>query len=247
MNALILVIWTLVSPPAWSRTDTDATDPFDRSLESYGRCSSEHDVLFFGFILVANASILIVANWWSYQTRHIETEYDESRYIGISVGSFLQAWGLGVPILLVLEENPQAKFFVLTAIDFVTSISVLLLIFIPKMYAVKTDRMRDQEENRRQMYLTFRGRTRQGESEPVDNDDEDMADTANPSIPGLHEIEMDKSEHPERTEVLDESDSVSGTRAVVFAASTQGSDGGHYREEDTRNSEVAVDKLSTEA
>jgi hypothetical protein len=250
MNAFILVIWTLVSPPEWTRTYTDATDLFDRSPESYGRCSSEYHVLFFGFILVINASILIVANWWSYQTRQIVTEYDESRYIGISMGSFLQAWGVGVPILLVLEENPQAKFFVLTAINFVTSTTVLLLIFIPKMYAVKTDRMRDQEENRRQMYLSFRGRTRQGELDPVKNEDEDMADTSNPGTPALHEIEMDKSEYPERTEVLDESDlidSVGGAPAVAYAAAAEGSEGGHYRDEDTMNLEEAVDKLSTEA
>ena len=96
----------------WHRVPRDATDIFDRPVESYGNCSNADALPFAIALLILNISILIMANWWAYQSRNIETEYHESRYIGITMASILQAWCMGIPILIVVWENPQAKFFV---------------------------------------------------------------------------------------------------------------------------------------
>jgi 7 transmembrane sweet-taste receptor of 3 GCPR len=158
INATVLVTWTLVAPLQWTRGLTDSTDLFDRPVESYGRCASHDSVAFISVLLALNFTILAVSNWWACRARNIETEYDESRYIGISMASVLQAWSMGIPILIVVDHNPQAKFFVATGIIFVTAMALLSLIFIPKMYAIKKDRLRAEEERKLAAFKSFRGR-----------------------------------------------------------------------------------------
>lgn len=158
INAAVLVTWTLVAPLEWVRGFTDSTDLFDRLVESYGRCASNDTAAFVSVLLAVNFTILAVSNWWAYRARNIETEYDESRFIGISMASVLQAWSMGIPILIVVDHNPQAKFFVATGIIFVTAMALLSLIFVPKMYAIKKDRLRAEEERKLAAFKSFRGR-----------------------------------------------------------------------------------------
>ena len=60
---------------------------------------------------------------------------------------------MGVPIVFVVEESPKAKFFVYAAIIFVTCGVVQLLVFVPKMIAVREEFKHDEEERaRRKLY-----------------------------------------------------------------------------------------------
>lgn len=146
VNFIVLISWQLVAPLEWTRVDRDSTDVFDRAVESYALCTNDDAIPFVIVLVILNIVILIVANWWAYQARNIETEYHESRYIGIAMASILQAWGMGIPILIVVWDNPQAKFFVEAGIIFVTAMAVQLLIFIPKILAVRADRLQDKLE-----------------------------------------------------------------------------------------------------
>ena len=162
VNFIVLLSWQLVAPLEWTRVDRDSTDIFDRTVESYGICTNDGALPFVVVIVVMNIGILIVANWWAYLARNIETEYHESRYIGIAMASILQAWGMGIPILIVVWDNPQAKFFVEAGIIFVTAVAVQLLIFIPKILAVRVDRSLDAEEKQRQASATSSSQDRKG-------------------------------------------------------------------------------------
>jgi hypothetical protein len=174
VNFIILITWQFVSPLEWNRMYRDSTDIFNRPIESYGTCSSDDSLIFVILILVFNILTLMVANWWAYQARNIETEYHESRYIGISMASVLQAWCMGIPILIVVWDNPQAKFFVQAGIIFVTALAVLLLIFVPKMIAIRTDRIQAAEEEKRKAYTTFTTRAKKKDFEAeVEAEDED--------------------------------------------------------------------------
>ena len=139
VNFIVMLTWQLVAPLQWIRVYLDSKDVFDRYVDSYGLCSSDNALPFVIVIVILNISILLVGNWWAYQARNIETEYGESRYIGISMASILQAWCMGIPILIVVWDNPQAKFFVEAGIIFVTALAVLLLVFIPKSFAIRAD------------------------------------------------------------------------------------------------------------
>ena len=161
-------------------------DKFGRSVDSFGTCTSDSSLPFVIVVLVLNLGILCLANWWAYQARNIETEYHESRYIAISMASVLQAWCMGIPILIVVWDNPQAKFFVSAGIVFVTSLAVLALIFLPKVFAIRDDRMRAAAEDKRLAFLTFAERKKQDSGYDSDNNKETKiadshADTADES------------------------------------------------------------------
>lgn len=89
---VVLSCWTALNPREWVRTERDATDVFKRSVESYGTCKGDNSLPFVVVLLVANFGLLIIGNIWAYKSRNIETEYLESRYIGISMAAVLQAW-----------------------------------------------------------------------------------------------------------------------------------------------------------
>jgi hypothetical protein len=121
--------------------------------------------------MVFNLGLLVLANWWAYKARNVETEYHESTYIAISMASVLQAWCMGIPILIMVWDNPQGRFFVATGIVFVTSLAVLGLIFIPKCIAIVQDQNFEAAEEKRQNYMRFAQRKsmRQDPSETDDN------------------------------------------------------------------------------
>ena len=86
--------------------------------------------------MLLNLGILIVANVLAYQARDVPIEYQENRYIAISMASILQALVLGMPLLFVVKDSPQGKFFVQLAIIFVTCSATMLLIFVSKASSV---------------------------------------------------------------------------------------------------------------
>jgi hypothetical protein len=160
-NFAVLLTWTLAAPLEWTRVCKEATDPFGRPIESYGSCANADALPYCIVVLLLNLGFLLLANWWAYEARNIETEYHESRYIAISMASVLQAWCMGMPILIVVWDNPQAKFFVGTGIVFVTSLAVLALIFVPKVLAIREDYRLAEAEEKRRAYLGYSERKSQ--------------------------------------------------------------------------------------
>jgi 7 transmembrane sweet-taste receptor of 3 GCPR len=154
INVIILSVWTALDPREWVRTFKSATDVFNRPVESYGSCQGDGSLPYIVVLLVIDFFFLILGNWWAYQSRNIETEYFESRYIGITMAAVLQAWCMGIPILIVVWDTPQAKFFVETGIIFVTSLAFLLLIFVPKVIASFEDQNNAIAEEKRKAYTS---------------------------------------------------------------------------------------------
>mmetsp|Transcript_35922 Transcript_35922/g.66177 ORF Transcript_35922/g.66177 Transcript_35922/m.66177 type:complete len:1120 (-) Transcript_35922:228-3587(-) len=170
INVALLLSWTLVSPLEWERFDKDSKDQFDRTTETYATCTSEKSLPFVIVIIVVNLGALLVANFQAYQARDIQTEYQESRYVAISMASILQAWCMGIPIMIVVKDAPQAKFFVEAGIIFVTCTAVLLLVFTPKLLAVRSDRRKEEEERRRNRLRDVNARAGRGQFD--DEEDE---------------------------------------------------------------------------
>eukprot|EP00544_Gedaniella_sp_CCMP2646_P004871 CAMPEP_0202485260 /NCGR_PEP_ID=MMETSP1361-20130828/4139_1 /ASSEMBLY_ACC=CAM_ASM_000849 /TAXON_ID=210615 /ORGANISM="Staurosira complex sp., Strain CCMP2646" /LENGTH=1067 /DNA_ID=CAMNT_0049114115 /DNA_START=47 /DNA_END=3250 /DNA_ORIENTATION=+ len=173
LNLAVLIPWTIIAPLEWTRTLRDSTDTFGRPVESYGACTNENAIPFVVVVLILNVGVLMLANWWAYMSRNIETEYHESRYIGISMASVLQAWCMGVPILIVVWDNPSAKFFVEAGIVFVTALAVLLLIFIPKVLAIRSERIQKAQEEKRGAYNNFQARAKSKQA--FDDDSDELA------------------------------------------------------------------------
>ena len=151
VNIVLLLSWTFVAPLQWTRVDGRSKDGFDRTIDSHANCRAEFAAAapFALVVVLLNLGILIVANVLAYEARDVSIEYQENRYIAISMASMLQAWVLGIPLLFVVKDSPQGKFFVQVAIIFVTCSATLLLIFVPKMFAYRAERRESLDEGQR--------------------------------------------------------------------------------------------------
>ncbi len=163
INAAVFVPWTIVAPLQWHRNLGSANDSFGRKVDSYGACGNSKAWPFGALVLVFNLGTLIFANYRAFVCRNVETEYRESRYVSISLASILQAWCMGVPIAVVVWRNPTARFFVETAVVFITALGVLLLIYVPKVLAIRIDRRLALERSKKEAYNNFAQRIRRSD------------------------------------------------------------------------------------
>ncbi|KAL3921905.1 MAG: hypothetical protein SGILL_002499 [Bacillariaceae sp.] len=139
-NLILMTIWTILDPLVWIRSNTSPT-------ESYGACKiQEKDSAswkaIISLIAVLNGAALIGANLEAYRARNVDTEFGESSYIGLTMGSFLQVIAVGLPLFFLVNDNPTATFFLTSSMVFLMCISVLLLLFIPKW---RTHRIRQSQ------------------------------------------------------------------------------------------------------
>lgn len=129
-NLILLLIWSLLDPLFWKRVEVSPT-------ESYGICSADADSVVWKIVLGLlgglNGLALVGANVEAWKARRIDTEYGESSYIGLIMASILQVVLVGVPLIFLVQDNPTARFFVNSSMAFVVSMSVLSLLFLPKI------------------------------------------------------------------------------------------------------------------
>jgi len=132
-NCAIMVAWTLVDPLLWFRTEPDD------AYQSRGYCRAEGEsyILFLVLIVLVNAAALILANIQAFRARNITTEFSESLYVMMTMVSLLQALLIGVPLLVIVREKTDAKYFVSAGLIFVVTMATLGLMFAPKMYLVR--------------------------------------------------------------------------------------------------------------
>ena len=131
LNILFLTIWTIMDPMQWVRLPMSPENPWS----TFGTCQSNGPIamVFSILTLLLNVGALLMACVWSYQTRDIATEYAESKFIGIAIFGMVQVFLVGLPLVFLVSGNPKASYFLLSAIIFTICMSVLLLMFVPKL------------------------------------------------------------------------------------------------------------------
>ena len=156
INVIVLMVWTIVEPLKWEiKTKGDVDLLQLKEPETYGICvgeSLERTLLFAGIIAAVDISSLVFANIQAYQCRNISVEYSESQWIAIAMVSIMQVLFIGIPLMVLVIDEPEPQFFVRVGIVFVTSMSTLLLIFLPKVkYNRDLKREKAERERARQM------------------------------------------------------------------------------------------------
>lgn len=137
-NLILMTAWTLLDPLRWIRMQTSST-------ESFGACRVEDKgnvgwKVIVSFVAVLNGAALIGANVEAYKARNVDTEFGESSYIGLIMGSYLQVVAVGLPLFFLVNDNPTARFFLTSSMVFLMCISVLLLLFVPKWRTLRKRR-----------------------------------------------------------------------------------------------------------
>jgi ABC-type branched-subunit amino acid transport system substrate-binding protein len=135
LNIAVMLAWTVEAPLVWHRQLLDSYDKFGRSIESIGKCTpseNQHSVIYLSLIVVINISVLLFATYQAYVARNLPSEYSESTYITIAMGSLLEVFVLGIPLLFLASSDPSTNFSIRSILVVVTCLSVLLPIFLPK-------------------------------------------------------------------------------------------------------------------
>ena len=155
LNVILLSIWTVVSPLHYDVVPDGSTDLFGRSLSSYGVCQAREGFSkpnwFWLSLLLLNVVGLLIANFFTYQTRSIETEYRESQYIAFSLGTIIEAYVIGSAMQHATRDSPDANYVITLGTITLTSFLSSALIFLPKMAFHREDLRRRDKQRRREM------------------------------------------------------------------------------------------------
>lgn len=136
-NVLVLSLWTALSPLEYTRQTHEGTDDWNRVISTYGSCTSSQSLPYTLTLTILNLGLLLVANIQAYRARSIQSEFSESRYIGIIMACMLQTCMVGFPIIFLVGENPQAMYIIMVFMIFATTMAILCLMFIPKVFFVR--------------------------------------------------------------------------------------------------------------
>jgi len=158
INVITLLCWTFISPLKYVREPLPGTDDWNRVIATYGTCSSAQSGTkggsypYLAFLFTVAGFNLIIANVYGYRSRHIETEYSESKCIAIIMASVLQLSCIGFPIVFLTDTSPIATFIVLVSLIFMISMDILCFLFIPKFKAFhehKKNILEEEHENKK--------------------------------------------------------------------------------------------------
>lgn len=132
VEVAILVVWTIVSPLRFNKIP----DANRNVLQDYEVCSSEYGLVFFGIFLAYKGVLLVIGIFLSIVTRNVDSDFRESKYIGFSIYAVFFTMLIVLIVLFVVGLNPVVR-FVLTCLGvWIVTVSVYLLLYIPKLVAI---------------------------------------------------------------------------------------------------------------
>ncbi|CAB9510907.1 acid type B receptor subunit 2 [Seminavis robusta] len=124
VDVAILVAWTITDPLVWHR-EVIRSDQFGAPMESLGYCISDSWKAWGAAMGALHLSLLGVACYMSYRARDIPTMYQEGKFVSIAMISNLQIFVVGVPILIIVGNDPQTAFFVRSVIIWMGEMQIL--------------------------------------------------------------------------------------------------------------------------
>ncbi|KAL7535211.1 hypothetical protein ACHAXR_006348 [Thalassiosira sp. AJA248-18] len=144
VEIIVLLVWQLVDPLVWVRTVTLKSD-LGYAVESVGTCQNGNASPYVTVLGVFNLGILMYSLWLCYATRTLPSEFNESKWITASVISIFQLMILGIPVMVIVRDNPSANYCVRVCVFFLMSMSTMFFIYAPKF--AKMHIVRESEEN----------------------------------------------------------------------------------------------------
>lgn len=156
INFVLLIVWTLVDPLEWEVRSKE-----DEEWELHGSCTSSGTagVVFLSLTCAFDACVLILACYQAIKARQLPETMSESKQLGVALFSWVQILLVGLPVMFLIEsDNPNAQYFVIVAVVFVSCMSMLLLIFAPIVAHVRsTLRSGDPQQRASSVHITGLG------------------------------------------------------------------------------------------
>uniref|UniRef100_A0A7S4DY40 G-protein coupled receptors family 3 profile domain-containing protein n=1 Tax=Lotharella globosa TaxID=91324 RepID=A0A7S4DY40_9EUKA len=164
VETVILVIWTTVDMPEWTRSCADDGD----FCESVGHCSAGlPSIVFIALLLVLHLCYLIYVLLLCYEVRSIPQEFAEHKWITAASISSMEVHLIAPLVIVLVWDDITAKTVLLAAAIFFNDVSILLMVFLPKMmrlhfetHDAKSLTLEDQLHNLRREVRNIPGDTR---------------------------------------------------------------------------------------
>merc|ERR1712070_123845 len=132
-NIILLSLWTALSPRQWNRSPIIWEDGSIAVDKARGGCVSENFWYFAIPLIVIDFGALLYSIQQAYTARKISTEFAESEWIALAMSFILLVAFVGIPVMVIAENDAQASYFVQCCLIFVICMSLLCFIFIPKI------------------------------------------------------------------------------------------------------------------
>jgi hypothetical protein len=146
VTLVVLLQGTVNSPPTFEREIIEFNE-YGQPIQSGGICAYEDALPYAITIAVIFSMSLIFSIHQIYEARKVATEYAEGEYVFLALLASLAIAIFGFLLLLVVDENPGARFVVIACLVFLDNMAVLLLIFVPKI-RFKGQLKRETEQNK---------------------------------------------------------------------------------------------------
>ena len=136
IDATIMTLWQLDAPWKLYRESISVDErgfPLQSAVvcrSETGRSSTPYLTSLFSFHLL----ILAFGTRLCCQTAGIPTALSEGKYVSVAIVSHLQLLALGIPLLILVVDDPPSNMLVRAGIVFLNDLSALGLIFLPKLY-----------------------------------------------------------------------------------------------------------------
>jgi len=132
VDVLLLSLWMGFSPLYWDRSPS-SRDEWNRVISSHGQCAGDNWLGYVIPLAVVDMGVLAAALYQAIEARDISLEFSETEYIFKALASAALVSVVGIPVMVIVTDNPSAYFFVLTCIIFALAFSLLMFIFLPKI------------------------------------------------------------------------------------------------------------------
>ena len=128
INVVLLTSMTAVAPVEWKRQEIDSRDQYGRVLATYGSCTASNGMTkwFLWSIFALNFFAVFLSNVQIYLARNLPQNLNESKEVAFSMLMLLEACLVGVPVLIVVEDSPTARFLVSTSLVVVVCLAIMV-------------------------------------------------------------------------------------------------------------------------
>lgn len=132
VNTVVLSVMSALVPPEYEMV-VESEDLFGRPEEVRGQCDFSDSYAYIGTVCLVNLAALFFTIVQAVKAQNLSMEFAESAQIFRAVVAITMVLFVGVPVLLLSRDNANTFVFVASAIIFVASTSIQLLLFLPKI------------------------------------------------------------------------------------------------------------------
>jgi len=132
---LLCALWTGFAPLEWKRFAVT----FDASgymIDSYAHCSSKAFAWFYGAVALFQLACLVYGMVLCYQTRNVQEDFVENKWITIVLINMLTTLVLTVVLGFFMRKNPAALFGIEVINAMMSGFGVMCVMIAPKIYAL---------------------------------------------------------------------------------------------------------------